>query len=581
MKKPIEPSWASELRERYIAGEASMFLLHGNVNDLYPWQQSSAEKPESEQAAEEAKTTFLDLPGFLQKLLRKKDFVLHFELSGGIRLRSPREKRLLEARLRQADISGKVSTGSPFDIIGIADALQLIERLLQIRDLNLAVVVEYMETIVPMSQLHFMSEEERMTLVRLLQWTADERLSTSDNILVMVTENLSEVHKRFVSRTQMAIVDIPLPETELRQLFTDENCSGVNFVDDMNTTNFSQVCAGLTLSQMSGILRMAKQTAEPVSFETVSLRKKSIIEQECQGLVEFVAPKHDFSHVGGMRELKSELMRITHAIKSGQRNQVPMGMLFVGPMGTGKTFVAEAFAGESGLTCLKFKNFRERWVGSTEANLEKILQVVKGLGYVLLIIDEADRSMSGQGDNDGGTSSRVIARLKEFMSDTAHRGRVLVVMMTNRPDKIDIDLKRPGRLDFKIPFFFPQDDETRGAILNALIRKNKLSLTEDANPDHLVSELEGYSGAELESVLLRAMRLAAAEDRESISSEDLTLAVADVIPSRDTRMLEYMELLAVFEASSRQMLPQQYRLMTPEQVQSRLDQLRAMLGRRI
>ena len=252
MKKPIEPSWASELRERYIAGEASMFLLHGNVNDLYPWQQSSAEKPESEQAAEEAKTTFLDLPGFLQKLLRKKDFVLHFELSGGIRLRSPREKRLLEARLRQADISGKVSTGSPFDIIGIADALQLIERLLQIRDLNLAVVVEYMETIVPMSQLHFMSEEERMTLVRLLQWTADERLSTSDNILVMVTENLSEVHKRFVSRTQMAIVDIPLPETELRQLFTDENCSGVNFVDDMNTTNFSQVCAGLTLSQMSG-----------------------------------------------------------------------------------------------------------------------------------------------------------------------------------------------------------------------------------------------------------------------------------------------------------------------------------------
>ena len=156
------------------------------------------------------------------------------------------------------------------------------------------------------------------------------------------------------------------------------------------------------------------------------------------------------------------------------------------------------------------------------------------------------------------------------MSDTAHRGRVLVVMMTNRPDKIDIDLKRPGRLIFKIPFS-SQDDETRGAILNALIRKNKLSLTEDANPDHFVSQLEGYSGAELESVLLRAMRLAAAEDRESISAEDLTLAVADVIPSRDTRMLEYMELLVVFEVSSRQMLPQHYRSMTPEQVQSRLD----------
>ena len=173
------------------------------------------------------KTTFLGLPGFLQKLLRKKDFVLHFELSGGIPAYDPLMKSGCSSRrLRKADISGKVSTGSPFDIIGISDALELIERLLQIRDLILAVVVEYMETIVPMSQLHFMSEEERMTLVRLLQWMADERLSTSDNILVMVTENLSEVHKRFVSRTQMAIVDILLPEVGSDSFYSGKFAAG-------------------------------------------------------------------------------------------------------------------------------------------------------------------------------------------------------------------------------------------------------------------------------------------------------------------------------------------------------------------
>ena len=101
------------------------------------------------------------------------------------------------------------------------------------------------------------------------------------------------------------------------------------------------------------------------------------------------------------------------------------------------------------MTCLTFKNFREKWVGSTEGNLEKILDLVDALGYVLLIIDEADRSLSS-GDNDGGTSSRVIARLKEFMSDTSHRGRVVILMMTNRPDKLDVDLKRPGRFDLKM-----------------------------------------------------------------------------------------------------------------------------------
>jgi transitional endoplasmic reticulum ATPase len=249
-------------------------------------------------------------------------------------------------------------------------------------------------------------------------------------------------------------------------------------------------------------------------------------------------------------------------------------------MGTGKTYIGEAFAGESGLTCIKFKNFRERWVGATEANFEKILQVVKALGYVLLIIDEADRSMGG-GDSDGGTSSRVIARLKEFMSDTEHRGRIVIVMMTNRPDKIDVDLKRPGRLDYKIPFFFPQDVETRTAIMRALIRKNKILLMEDIDLEAVQEALIGFSAAELEAVLLRAIQLTTMGERERVSQEDLSQASEDVIPSRDVRMLEYMEMLAVFEASSRKMLPSKYRELTVDQIQQRLDQLRLQLGLRI
>jgi SpoVK/Ycf46/Vps4 family AAA+-type ATPase len=257
-----------------------------------------------------------------------------------------------------------------------------------------------------------------------------------------------------------------------------------------------------------------------------------------------------------------------------------MGIIFVGPMGTGKTFLAEAFAAESGLTCLKFKNFREKWVGSTEGNLEKILHVVEGLGYVLLIVDEADRSMGSATDGDGGTSSRVIARLKEFMSDTSHRGRIVVLMMTNRPDKLDADLKRPGRFDLKIPFFFPEDDLERTAVLEALVRKNKLNLAEDADIDAAARGTEGYSGAELESVLLAAGANAAEADHESIRAEDLAQAVQDVIPSRDTRMLEFMEMLAVFESTNRRMLPERYQNLDTEEVHRRLDELRMQLGRR-
>ena len=100
-----------------------------------------------------------------------------------------------------------------------------------------------------------------------------------------------------------------------------------------------------------------------------------------------------------MDRLKARLMGIAEHIKSGNAKLVPMGMLFVGPMGTGKTYLAEAFAKESGLTCIKLKNFRSKWVGSTDSNLDRVLHTVKALGNVILIIDEADRALQSGGND--------------------------------------------------------------------------------------------------------------------------------------------------------------------------------------
>src|SRR6478672_1523667 len=215
-----------------------------------------------------------------------------------------------------------------------------------------------------------------------------------------------------------------------------------------------------------------------------------------------------------MDEVKKDLLLVAKNIRDGEIARVPMGILFTGPMGTGKTFVAEAFAKECGLTTIKLKNFRSKWVGATEGNLEKILSVIKAIGQVIVIVDEGDRAFGNtDGDGDGGTSSRVIARIKEFMSDTSNRGRILFLVMTNRPDKLDVDLKRAGRLDRKIPFLYVQTAEEVELVAKALLRKNKVKTDVDftAIRDAFSRLLVGYSNADIEAVLLMANDEAARE----------------------------------------------------------------------
>jgi SpoVK/Ycf46/Vps4 family AAA+-type ATPase len=256
-------------------------------------------------------------------------------------------------------------------------------------------------------------------------------------------------------------------------------------------------------------------------------------------------------------------------------------------MGTGKTFVAEAFVKQSGLTGIKLKNFRSKWVGATESNLERILNVVQAIGNVILIIDEADRSFGSggdDGDGDGGTSSRVVARIKEFMSDTANRGRILFILMTNRPDKLDIDIKRAGRLDRKIPFLYAQTPEDVERVLEASIKKNKIKadLQFPRDRERVSQLIVGYSNADFEAIALLANDLTAerAGPDAAVTADDFARAVVDYLPSRDLEMLEYMELLAVFEASNRRMLPARYAELSVEQLQQRLDQLRLVCGSR-
>ena len=592
-----------------MRSEAWLFVLHGNVHDMLLYDGK-----------------LVSVADFLAEyVLDKKETVLRYNVSTGCRAIKKPAKPVLESKW----LDELLAQRAPEPVLGA------LEEILH-RQRNVGVVIDYGEMIAPAGDASFLSQSDRTAVVTLQRWSLSDGIERNDNVILVVTESVNELHPKIVANPRVAVVRIPMPgRPERREVIRKVNSN----LEDTWIDRFADVTAGLKSIQLESILRPApegeedpqarlrfiiglvgdevrarklaaltqgmsrEEVAELVGagktagadadkdrdrdqltevLGLIARRKREIIERECFGLIEFVASKHDFSVVGGMEDIKNELGAIARNIRDGYTARVPMGILFTGPMGTGKTFVAEAFVKESGLTGIKLKSFRSKWVGATEANLDRILDVIQAIGNVIVIIDEGDRSFGsggGEGESDGGTGSRVIARLKEFMADTANRGRVLFVMMTNRPDKLDVDIKRAGRFDRKIPFLYPQTAEQVELVLGAQIRKHKIR-TEVEFPrdrDALSARLVGYSNADIEALLLLAFNYATAGDHSAdppVTVADLERAVADYLPSRDVEMIEYMELLAVFEASNRRMLPPKYAELSIEELENRLDRLR-------
>jgi SpoVK/Ycf46/Vps4 family AAA+-type ATPase len=159
------------------------------------------------------------------------------------------------------------------------------------------------------------------------------------------------------------------------------------------------------------------------------------------------------------------------------------------------------------------------------------------------------------------------------MSDTRNRGRIIWVFATSRPDLLEVDLKRQGRLDVHIPLFPPETPEERAALLLAIAKKLKFPLTAADLPP--MDQGLALGGNELEGVLVRSLRLHELSDEPRPPIQEVLASVLkEVRPSPHTRKLEYMDLIAVRECTDVRFLPERFRELTPEELESQIDALR-------
>ncbi|NJK90228.1 MAG: AAA family ATPase, partial [Myxococcales bacterium] len=521
MATPL-PAWAESIRSTYLRGEASVFILHGNVYDLVHHDGK-----------------LWPLTDFLRDLLlAKKEVVLRYDPSAGIRT-------LKRGKVLTAVESLTGTSPAPLE------ALPALEKILRAND-GVALIIDYVELLAPGGDVSFMAEADRRALATLHRWSLDPRFDEADNVVILITENLPDVSSRLVNNPRVSTVEVPLP--------TDQTRSEILRLLEADATpreieRLSQLSAGLKAIQIRAIVNpgegndtdyadhyelarsafegapdaakrarnLARQFyGKPLAelkvylrdhgydpqratdrydevFDLLAAKKRAILEKECFGLIEFVEPDHDFPRSAGSTRSSASSCRSRGTFARGAPTACRWASCSRARWERARPSSPRPSARSSGLTAIKLKNFRSKWVGATEGNLEKILSVVRAIGNVLVIIDEGDRAFGATGESDGGTSSRVIARIKEFMSDPRNRGRVLFVLMTNRPDRLDIDIKRAGRLDRKIPFFYAQDAEEVEPVLMAQLRRHRIQhqLELPRDRDRTTARLVGWSNADI------------------------------------------------------------------------------------
>lgn len=272
-------------------------------------------------------------------------------------------------------------------------------------------------------------------------------------------------------------------------------------------------------------------------------------------LFEIIDPLYGFEGIAGLEEIKFFLGEVSDAIHDNELRAVPMGVLLMGPPGTGKTAIAEAFARECGFLFVRVKNPMSMFVGESEKHTAEMFGALRDLAPVVVLRDEVDQEDSGRDSfqGDSGVSARLRGAWMQFLSDPKIRGKIFVVSCTNRPDLMDPALKRSGRTDERIPVLMP-DVTTREAVFAVMVKRYKFESVIESYTLY-AQKTNGLSGADIEVIVRRAYARAINVGEKAINHETLCWAIDDFAHQASQAQIAKMTLSAIAETSSRRFLP--------------------------
>ena len=257
-----------------------------------------------------------------------------------------------------------------------------------------------------------------------------------------------------------------------------------------------------------------------------------------------------FTDVAGADEEKEELQEVVEFLKNPDKfsslgARIPKGVLLVGAPGTGKTLLAKAVAGESGVPfySISGSDFVEMYVGVGASRVRDLFETAKKTSPCIVFIDEIDAVGRHRGAGWGGGHDEREQTLNQLLVEMDGFGvndGVIVIAATNRPDILDPALLRPGRFDRQITVNYP-DIKGRVEILKVHARNKPLEETVDL--ETVAKSTAGFTGADLANLLNEAALLAARKGKKLIGMEEIEEANIKVIvgPQKKSRVIKEEE----------------------------------------
>jgi SpoVK/Ycf46/Vps4 family AAA+-type ATPase len=573
-------AWALELARRWNGGTYSLFVLHGNIFDVYPVQEGT-------------ETAFVSLKTFLaRRIFPERAFLLFYDIGDGLTFGSAEMQKRFFQWLEiydEVEHTNYHEQGPPRDFIKLAPLLRrFFLRLSEEKGQGITLIIDFPEKIIPSAAGAYSSQDERTALVTLLKWAASPEMRRRDVGILLITESAADLSADLLQNPHVAQVKLELPDAEDRLRFLQSvtvkalvEAKPTSEWSDLSFEDLAGQLSGLNLLRIQHLLAEAFRNGARVSAEHVTINKKRLIEEYCQGLVRFKNPKPNLNldAVATHAAAKKKLRELAWLIKNGKREVLERGILLPGRVGVGKSFLVDCFSSECGLPVMELAEFRSKWVGDTELQQMRILMTIRALGPVIVVVDEADAVFGsrGAGGDDSGISGRVFAAFAAHIGDATLRGRELWVAMTSRPDLLAIDMKRQGRFGLSVPLFPAQGPEEVLELFTTVARVKKIELGDPVKA--FIRERLGdrpLTGSDTESILVRAMeRAVLAQHDDRVELNDVQEAVESFIDPLDPHLLALQELAAVLSCSDRRYLPDRFREADRAALTDQFTQLRS------